>query len=342
MGDTASKKDADSSLHPLAAAAQQPPSDGESMADEAIAEAVPGQCQALSNSQKEYGEGPEARAEETNEIQDPPTGGPTAQQSTHTESQTAVVEMFEAADIRLRDPGSIPADEQYLGSEHNQQEQPFGSSALPENPDTAEQGPTAPYQPETNLAGSVGHVDDNQEVQGSIPSGESQETLEKQQQEAPSGLNRPSFREAVRQFVARRRAGECCSLENLSPLSSAASNSTNGAASIPLFVFGASREDDNATAEPSSSSQTPTRGPETGSVCCPSCNRSFATKKGLSQHLRRGASNKCAQSRAELLNKEQNIIRQQRQVLSKEKTTRQSRQLQQLSSGQQNPLERHR
>ncbi|CDJ34088.1 uncharacterized protein EMH_0087780 [Eimeria mitis] len=271
MGEAASEKDADSSLHPPAAAAQQQPSDGASLGTDINTEAVPGHYQASSSSQKESGECQEGRDNEIEKITSPPPGGPTAQQSALTESQTAVVERSAAAGVRLTDPGRIPPDQQDIQAE------------------------------------SVRHADGNQKDQGLFPSGEATERLEEQQQGAPSGISRLSYREAVRQFVARRRAGDCCSLENVSSLSSVANSSTSNAASIPLFVFGVSRADDDAAVEPSSSSQTHARGPGNSSVCCPSCNRSFATKKGLSQHLRRGANNPCAQLRASLLNKEQNV-----------------------------------
>ncbi|CDJ31419.1 uncharacterized protein EMH_0066670 [Eimeria mitis] len=105
-------------------------------------EEVSQQSQALSSSQTENREGQEARDNEINRITDPHTGGPTAQQSA----------------LRVTDSC---VGEGYIEVEHNQQEPLFGSSALPANQETAEQGPTAPYQPETNLAGSVGHTTSN-------------------------------------------------------------------------------------------------------------------------------------------------------------------------------------
>ncbi|CDJ66978.1 hypothetical protein, conserved, partial [Eimeria necatrix] len=88
-------------------------------------------------------------------------------------------------------------------------------------------------------------------------------------------------------------------------------------ATTPLFVFGSSSvvaaaaddtQGDCVVAGDPTPDQEATLGREEEQpTCCPNCGRTFATKRGLANNLRRGTNNPCAKLNAEIINQQQNV-----------------------------------
>lgn len=205
--------------------------------------------------------------------------------------------------MMVQDP--IPITESAGSALQRQQGQSLGPTFEPLQAAQAEGSASTIAENTANVATRVEQETGGPAVQGTVPCENPSSNGTSTQGWAHMMSNGASRRDCISQYLAARLpAGTTSSAPGPHRHSSEehipASNDI-----IPLFVFG-SRSSDTAE-NPTHDQETTTRREQEQPACYPNCSRTFATKRGMANQLRRGTNNPCGELHAETINHQQNV-----------------------------------